>query len=108
MEISEEFNKVDKLFSEQIEVTIYRICQELINNAVKHSKTNSLSALFKKNEQNIQINFEDNGIGFDENNSKNGIGLNSIKNRVEMVGGTIEKDYTHENSSTIFYIKLPL
>lgn len=95
-------------FSEQIEVTIYRICQELINNAVKHSKTNSLSALFKKNEQNIQINFEDNGIGFDENNSKNGIGLNSIKNRVEMVGGTIEKDYTHENSGTIFYIKLPL
>lgn len=93
---------------EHMEVTIYRVVQELIHNAVKHSQTKTLHALFKKNETNIQINFEDNGIGFNEKDIQEGIGLNSIKSRVEMVGGTIEKDFVDAQSGTVFYIKLPI
>jgi signal transduction histidine kinase len=99
---------MEERLTEQMEVTIYRVCQELIHNAVKHSQTKVLHALFKRNETNIQINFEDNGIGFDEKTIREGIGLSSIKSRVEMVGGTIEKDFAQENSGTVFYIKLPL
>ena len=102
------FLGMEERLTEQMEVTIYRVCQELIHNAVKHSQTKVLHALFKRNETNIQINFEDNGIGFDEKTIREGIGLSSIKSRVEMVGGTIEKDFAQENSGTVFYIKLPL
>jgi signal transduction histidine kinase len=102
------FIGMDERLSEQMEVTIYRVCQELIQNAVKHSKTKTLHALFKRNDQNIQINFEDDGIGFDEKLVKEGIGLNSIRSRVEMVGGTIEKEFAQENTGTVFYIKLPI
>lgn len=102
------FLNFENRLPETMEVTIYRVVQELIHNAVKHSHTKSLQSLFKRNENIIQINFEDNGIGFDEKEIQEGIGLNSIKSRVEMVGGTIEKDFVEEKRGTIFYIKLPL
>lgn len=102
------FIGMEERLDERMEVTIYRICQELIHNAVKHSQTKTLHALFKRNSTNIQINFEDNGIGFDEKTIREGIGLNSIKSRVEMAGGTIEKDFAQEQSGTVFYIKLPI
>src|SRR5690606_37332738 len=64
----------EERLSEKIEVTVYRICQELINNTLKHSKASRISLLMQLREDMLQVTFEDDGIGFDAENVTKGIG----------------------------------
>jgi signal transduction histidine kinase len=108
-EIEVEFENigVEERLPEKIEVSIYRICQELLNNVLKHSNASKISLLLMKKENFLTITFEDNGKGFDTDNAKKGIGLNSLNSRVEMVKGTFEID-SSLNSGTTAYIRIPL
>lgn len=107
--ISFEFDAIgiETRLSEKIETTVYRICQELLNNTIKHSKATAISLLLQLRNNNLQITYEDNGIGFDNNKVKKGIGLNSLNSRVEMVNGKLEFDDTIQ-TGTAAYIKIPL
>jgi len=90
---------------------IYRIVQELLNNAVKHSEASKVSIQFVINEENLMsVFYEDNGIGFDydEAVAKKGIGIMNIKNRVELIGATINYDTNKNRSGTIIVITLPI
>ena len=67
-------------------LNLYRICQEIINNAFKHSKATELKIKISV-DQNIEIRISDNGIGFDQKNqSTDGFGLSNIKSRAEEIG----------------------
>lgn len=72
------------------EQAIYRIMQELLNNAMKHSKaTNVTIRLFEKDE-NLYLTYVDNGIGieWDEvNYSYNTLGLSGIVTRIQSLNG---------------------
>ncbi len=71
-------------------LNLYRICQEIINNAFKHSKATEL-IVNVKSENNVMIEIIDNGVGFDlETVSKDGFGLANIKSRASEVGITLE------------------
>jgi len=75
--------------SESVQTNIFRIVQELINNAFKHSKCTEILVSCSQNKSAFLISVEDNGIGF---NSKelykmNGLGLKNIKNRVDILNG---------------------
>lgn len=75
-----------------VQLHIYRMVQELFNNALKHShaKTVTLELLFKENE--ILIHYTDDGIGFNAKtvlNDANTIGINGLKERVYMLNGKI-------------------
>jgi signal transduction histidine kinase len=73
-------------------IIVYRIIQELLVNMKKHSHC-SLSVLaFKKNENKLQIDYSDNGLGAtsDKINSRNG--LQNVENRILAVKGTITFD----------------
>ncbi len=107
--IAFEFESVgleDRL-TEKIEVSVYRICQELIHNTLKHSGANRLSIVLRKNAQNLIFIFEDNGKGFDFDEIKSGIGLNSVQSRIETVRGSIQFDTT-PNEGTVVFIQIPL
>lgn len=67
-------------------LNLYRICQEIINNAFKHANASELTISIQSNDKtNIQI--ADNGIGFDlGKQTSDGFGLNNIKSRAEDVG----------------------
>lgn len=86
---------------------MYRICQELVNNVVKHSKANSVSVVLRKSEKQLTLIFEDNGLGFDLNQAKSGIGMASLNSRIDLLHGKIEFETT-ENSGTIAFIRIPL
>lgn len=75
-----------------LEINIYRILQEIINNAIKHAEASDLFIQLDYKDGNINITAEDNGKGFDpkDNSQCNGIGLKNITNRVEYMNGTIE------------------
>ncbi|NOY96984.1 MAG: hypothetical protein GXO81_11575 [Chlorobi bacterium] len=77
--------------SENTEITIYRICNELINNTLKHSSANEAKILFYNKKKKVFLRYSDNGIGFDPlfDYSADGgkTGLYNMIKRVESLGG---------------------
>lgn len=74
-------------------LSIYRIIQELLNNAVKHSKAKEILVQLSKQEEELVILFEDDGVGFDpENLQRVGMGLENIKSRVNYLKGNVHID----------------
>jgi signal transduction histidine kinase len=77
-----------------LKVVIYRVLQETLNNIAKHSQADRVYISLWKQDGQIELTIEDNGIGFDPETSRKGLGLVSMKERVEFSGGmlAIESD----------------
>lgn len=88
-------------------ITIYRVLQELLVNMKKHSQCNLVVLTFKKNENKLQIEYSDNGIGatFDEKKSRNG--LQNVENRIQAIKGTVTFD-TKSNKGFKVTILFPI
>jgi len=73
------------------ELHVFRISQELINNALRHGKADLLHMKLKKENKGFELVFKDNGVGFDvnEHKKKSGIGLQNIKSRVAILNGQL-------------------
>ena len=75
-----------------IEMICYRIVKELINNTLKHANAKSVWISMQKSDNWFQLNYRDNGVGFDIesklNNGGTGIGLLNISNRLKTLGAT--------------------
>ena len=87
-------------------INIFRICQELINNSLKHSKAKNIRITLSEFNEFISLFYFDDGIGFDKNNVKLGSGITNIKERVEICNGKIIMNSTAGN--TTFEIELPV
>ena len=72
---------------DKVEVHLYRIAQELITNIIKHSKASKAGVQLLCRKEMVILIVEDNGIGFDETNKPEGIGLNNMYSRVDSMGG---------------------
>ena len=97
----------NKRFSEKVEINIYRILQEIINNTLKHAQANELMITMRHDKNNLIVTTKDDGIGFclEEAFQKNGIGLSSLKNRIEMIGGNL-KINSSRDSGTEYIIEV--
>jgi signal transduction histidine kinase len=93
---------IEERLDEKVEVNIYRICQELINNTLKHANATEINIVLRKKDDILTLIFEDNGQGFDVLNVKNGIGLTSLKSRLDAIEGQIEFDSTINKGTTAF------
>jgi len=82
----------DRQLSSQADITIYRIVQELVNNALKHAEAKQIIVQFTKNHVKAGITVEDDGKGFDINDPalKKGAGLSNIMYRVNYFKGTLD------------------
>jgi len=92
-----------------VENTLYRASQELISNTIKHSKASRFFMQVVKSEKEITMMVEDNGDGFDLENTliRPGGGLSNIRSRVENLGGNIFVD-SMKNRGTIVSVMVPL
>lgn len=75
------------------ELIFYRIFQELLNNAMKHSHAKQVSIQFYQIDQSIFLQYEDDGVGYDlanEECSFSSMGLVGIKERIRSIDGSIE------------------
>lgn len=109
--ITFEFNALgvqEQQLSEKIKVTVYRICQELINNTLKHSDANQVSLLLQVQNNTLQLTFEDNGVGFDSEKVLKGMGLNNLNSRIAWIKGSLEFDSSELTSGTTAFIRIPL
>ena len=87
-------------------LTIYRIIQELINNAVKHSQATELLIQFLFDHGKADITVEDNGIGFLMNDveEKGGMGLKNLKTRVAYLNGAIDFESNPGEGTTVHIV----
>jgi two-component system, chemotaxis family, CheB/CheR fusion protein len=85
---------VDKRFDDLIEISLYRIIQELLNNIIKHAQATEAHIELLNQKGFIYLRVQDNGSGFkeDETPNKKGIGLSSIRNRVKLLDGVLKVD----------------
>ena len=80
---------------EALKIVIFRVIQEGLNNIAKHSKAELVDISLLKKGKTIELSIEDNGIGFDVDTVSSarkhdrGIGLASMKERVELSGGQL-------------------
>ncbi|HPG74227.1 MAG TPA: histidine kinase, partial [Bacteroidales bacterium] len=84
-EITYLFSGIETSFSKPFELTVYRICQELLNNAVKHSRATHVEVQLIVESNRVFLSVTDNGIGFDVESAmlNQSVGLKSIVQRVE-------------------------
>lgn len=92
-----------------IEIGIYRMIQEILNNILKHAQAKNIIIQINKYDDSINITIEDNGVGFNVEEKKNsgGLGLASIEARAKKLSGT----YTIDSSigrGSISIIDIPL
>jgi signal transduction histidine kinase len=99
-----------KPMSKNRELMLFRIVQELINNAIKHSQATEINIHAWAEEQ-ITLSVEDNGVGFDPDafktpsQSGKGLGLYNIENRARVLGARIEFERNRkQGSKTILYV----
>ncbi len=82
----------ERRLEEKIEIAVYRIILELVNNALKHSEAQQINIQIIVENDRINLVVQDNGKGFEQEITdwNKTTGLNSIKSRVESLGGKME------------------
>jgi signal transduction histidine kinase len=82
-----EFDEKDK----DINLHVFRILQELMNNSLRHGKATEISIVFEDVKGAKTCIYNDNGIGFDSKNAENqkGLGMKNINSRISYINGTI-------------------
>jgi signal transduction histidine kinase len=89
------------------EVVLYRIMQELSNNAIKHAAAKNIFIQLDKHEKGLTLTVEDDGKGFDITQIKKGDGLQNIQSRIDYLKGSMEIHSKPGEGST-FIIEIPL
>ncbi len=91
------------------EVNLYRIVQEILTNVIKHSNATQVNIQLVKSKKNINLVVDDNGKGFDPNDSslRKGIGLSNIDKRVKKLAGKWNID-SGKGIGTTIVIDVPI
>ena len=97
---------IDHRLSEKLEVNIYFLIYELINNAMKHSKGNTIFVQMYDEQNTIFLSVEDDGQGFNYNEATAGMGLKNIVTRVKYLEGSINIE--SNDLATLVVIEIPI
>jgi signal transduction histidine kinase len=88
---------MEKRYDEKLEIASYRIVQELVNNAMKHSEASEISVQLVCEVERLSITVQDNGKGMDiiATGQSKGKGLANIRSRVTSFGGHFDLSSEH-------------
>ncbi len=92
------FDGLDK----SVELLLYRITQELVQNVVKHAHATYAAILIRQDGEKLSITVEDNGIGFDTDRKYDGIGLQNLRYRVQALKGEISIMSAPGRNTTVY------
>jgi signal transduction histidine kinase len=88
-------------------INLYRIIQESLQNINKYAQANSIKVEFKKEIDNLFLQISDDGIGFNVNKAKKGIGLQNMHSRINECNGTFEIK-SKRGEGTIITVTVPI
>lgn len=114
MEVHFESSGVSNLrLNPNVEITIYRIVQEAVTNILKHANASRVSVILDRTSERMMTIVEDNGQGFDvdamltNGEMRHPLGLVSMRERAEMLGGTLKIESSPGMGTTLF-VRIPL
>lgn len=80
---------LDERLTYSTEIGLYRICQELVQNTLKHAGADHVNVQLLRNKGHVVLLYEDNGKGLDgKSGSPDGIGLRNMRERARSLGGS--------------------
>jgi signal transduction histidine kinase len=85
----------------ELETGVYRIVQEALNNAASHAEATRVTVGVVEDERNVTVTVIDDGDGFDVSRPSDGFGLRGMRERAELLDGTIEIESTPGESTTV-------
>lgn len=89
------------------QLMVFRIVQEAVQNALKHGQADHINVLAEKSDTHLNVAIEDDGTGFDVNDShQQGLGMTNIRNRATVLGG--KATWKSDEKGTSVLIQLPL
>jgi len=97
----------EERMSLETEQAVYRMIQEALANVARHSQADQVDISLIFNLKTLTVRVEDNGQGFDSGSKPNGMGLRTITERAEEIGGQASIKSAAGKGTTIF-IELPL
>lgn len=101
-------NDIDERFSEEFETNVYRICQEGVNNILKHAQAKNATVQVIRHPNYVYVSIEDDGVGFPksgEGQEAAGLGLKNMANRVAYLGGKLDIE---SNNGSIITIEISI
>ncbi|MBL4669234.1 MAG: response regulator [Flavobacteriales bacterium] len=103
------YNDEFPAMSKPLQISIFRIIQEFINNSIKHGESTEVIIDLENNSEYIILNLKDNGVGFNINDLElfKGHGLKNIQNRIDSFKGKIEMNSVIDRG-TEFDIAFPI
>jgi signal transduction histidine kinase len=99
--------------AQHVEITIYRIVQEALTNVLKHADAHLVSVLLERRRDHVLAVVEDDGQGFDAeagtapSQTQRGLGLSSMRERAELVGGSLAIESSPGQGTAVF-LRIPL
>ena len=103
-----EHSGFDNRISDQIELALFRVLQELVSNIIKHAQATFLNVQLIKIKTHVVLNVSDNGVGFDvDATEKKGIGLLNIASRIDAIKGHLNYE-SAPGTGTSVTIRIPL
>lgn len=110
--VEADISNITQRFPPEIELVVFRVCQEALNNIVKHANTRTVSLSLKLKDDYLCLSIIDQGDGFDVQElralgaKRKGIGLLGMRERVAALGGRLTLD-SAPGKGTSIYVKLP-
>jgi PAS domain S-box-containing protein len=96
----------------ELEINLYRIAQEALNNIVKHARAAHINVVLQKVDETLVMIIEDDGVGFETDKgaipkaTERGFGLIGMRERAALMGGSVEIESTPGSGTTI-YVHVP-
>ena len=90
-----------------MEVAIYRICQELAQNVIKHARASFMRIQIIHHHDSLNVIVEDNGIGMKTEGISHGLGLSTIQSKANLFKGTFAIE-SHPGKGTMALVDFPL
>lgn len=88
-------------FKHELQTTIYRIIQEQITNVIKYACATSVKVVIAGTNDDVAVQIQDNGIGFDLKEKSRGNGITNMISRAETLGGTLKFETSPGNGCTM-------
>lgn len=82
----------ETILPDKLKLAIFRIVQEQFTNIIKHAQAKEVTIEISQHQRFLKLKIKDDGVGFDVNSKRNGVGLQNITSRVELLNGEVSID----------------
>lgn len=107
LEIEMSLFGLDDRLEQRVEIAIYRMVQESINNALRHARARHITVQVTRSTGMLNLMVEDDGVGFDPTQVSEGMGMGNLRRRAAEIGGTVRID-TRPGRGTSISVDVPL